>query len=133
LKRRAFTMVEIMVAVVILSAGLVVVYESLLKSLDAFQTFETRLTAQLVADGAVANIERQMRSPWRATAPTQQKGTTLADGRTFTWQTQVMLAQAAQELYQVSVSVSWPEGSRTRSVQRVTLLAAPRETAEGGT
>jgi len=110
-------------AAITLAVGLVIIYESLLKSLDAYQVFETRSQAQLVADEIVTGIEGQIRSPRRTQVAVRQQGSTSAGGSMFAWQAQVMPAPAAAELYQVLVTVSWQEAGRSPQVQRATYLA----------
>jgi len=57
-----FTFIEIMVTLVILSVGIVGVYQALFKSLDHMSRLKSRLYANILLDDQIATIERKLRA-----------------------------------------------------------------------
>ena len=60
--KNGYTFIEIMVTLVILSVGIVGVYQALFKSLDHMTRLNSRLYADILLDDQIATIERKLRA-----------------------------------------------------------------------
>ena len=113
-----FTLVEVMVTVVVLSVGLVAVYEAFLVSLDTMGIFHNRLNAQFIATEQIDRIQRELNLPTGTFLPSSQSGIREIDNRKFAWQLVLSLDDINQELYSVNAIVLWKDAQRERSINR---------------
>ena len=113
-----FTLVEVMVAVVVLSVGLVAVYEAFLVSLDAIGVFYNRLNAQFIANEEIERVQGELNLPTGTFLPSSQSGIREVDNRTFSWQLNLYLDDINQELYTINAFVSWQDEGTQRSISR---------------
>jgi prepilin-type N-terminal cleavage/methylation domain-containing protein len=122
LPRRGFTLVEVMVAAVILSLGMVVVFESFLKGLDTFNFFNNRLNAQWFINEKIWQVQAALDQPIGAFLPAQETGTVMVGNKEFTWQVSLSVLDVQQELYQMDAQMLWREGNKQRVIKRCTAI-----------
>ena len=118
---RAFTLVEIMVATAILSLGLVMIYQAFFVSLDAFDYYLNHLRVQLWSDEMLWQAQDNFRqSGFLGSA--QTSGELITANKNFNWDMHYGLIEPG-ELYQVSLNVSWQQGSRRVNLPRVAYVS----------
>ncbi len=124
--QKAYTFLELMVTVSILSIGIVGVYRALLTSLDYQSELSQRLYALTVLEHEVALMENQYRS--NGQDPSAENGKVLEavlDYRTvpFTLSVSLGMIEAIEGLIPVEVGLTWPSRGHTITLKRVTYLA----------
>ncbi|MFC1645931.1 prepilin-type N-terminal cleavage/methylation domain-containing protein [Candidatus Omnitrophota bacterium] len=117
LYRRGFTLIEIMVTVVILSFGILAIYESLFISLDAFNYYSNYLNAQRWANEKVWELQNQLLLSEPLTAD-DNRGAFTINNKNFNWSVSIKPIDMKYGLYKLDVSLFWQEGSRERFVYR---------------
>ncbi len=118
--KKAFTFVEIMVALAILSAGLVAVYKSLFVLLDSVGYVASRLQAQYIVDNKLWEIENNINNT--LTADVLQKDTTSKKMKDFKWEIGISPIKGLLGLSNMKVAVLWQEKARQVQVARDTYL-----------
>ncbi|MFH2137146.1 MAG: prepilin-type N-terminal cleavage/methylation domain-containing protein [Candidatus Omnitrophota bacterium] len=117
-----FTLVEVLVAVVVLSVGLVIIYESFLMSLDVINLFFNRLNAQFFISEKIAQVQHGFDQPAGTFFSPNQNGIVTLNNRLFNWQIDMNLLDVRGELYKLDTVVSWKEGSKDSVIRRSTLV-----------
>jgi type II secretion system protein I len=125
---RAFTIVEVIAALVIASIALLGLLQLHLTSIRTTDTARTMALAVLVAQEKAAETAS---AGWPAVGA--KSGTTEMDGAQFNWRTEVTSVDVPASgglgrnaLRQLSVSVTWQDGPGPRTVQTTTYLADHR-------
>jgi general secretion pathway protein I len=121
----AFTLIEVLAALAIVSIALLGLLQLHLVSLRMADTAQTTALAVLLAQEKIAEA-----TACGPAAVGAASGTTEIDGSRFTWRTEVSnvdsLASyglAGNRLRQLRVDVVWRDGARPGSVQMTTYLA----------
>jgi len=120
-----FTLIEVMVTVSILSFGILLLYHSFFISVDSVQYASNRLNAQIWLDNkAWEEKDSFMRAGAIPTA--SDTGTFKLNGRDFAFQrsTQPLDLQLGLQLYALTLTLSWKESGKERSLSYATYLAA---------
>ncbi len=120
-KNRAFTLIEIMVAVAILSMGLIFVLQGLTKCLGVLNTARCSLEAGLLAEEKMAEAEISFRNEKNA-AFTGLSGQSEAGNVEFSWQVGLESDAEYDNLYLVRDTVRWREGKRSGITPLVTYF-----------
>jgi type II secretion system protein I len=125
---RAFTLVEVIAALAIVSIALLGLLELHLTSVKMTDTVRTTALAVLVAQEKVAETTA---GGWPAVGA--KSGVAEMDGSQFTWRTDVTNVDSLAScgltrsaLRQVCVNVTWRDGAGPRTVQLTTYLADHR-------
>jgi type II secretion system protein I len=119
--KKSFTLVEVMVALAILSSGLVAVYQGLLGLMDAIESLSNRLQAECLIDNKIWEIENDIKSP--ATSKEKEAGTgILAKAKGLEWQTSALPLKEAGSLGEIKIVLSWQEKGRQAAVSRNAYL-----------
>ena len=118
--RAGVSFIEVMVAMVILSAGVVTVLRALLVSLDRTRYLRHRLYATVLLDNTIAAAQR--RAVLGEEAPSFWDETALTDtglGRVrFQPETRVGAIEGFASLRSMTVAVKWREGRRPITISR---------------
>ena len=124
-RRTAFTFVEVIAALAVVSIALVGLLQMNLLSAKAAETAQTMSQAVLLAR---AKMTEALCAGWQETRP--QSGTTDVDGSQYAWRTELKSVDAPQlqnlrrgALRQLRVSVTWQEGAAQKSVEMATYVA----------
>jgi prepilin-type N-terminal cleavage/methylation domain-containing protein len=117
----AFTLVEIMVATAVLSLGLVMIYQAFFISLDTFDYYLNHLNAQLWLDEMIWQMQDDFRQSGFF-SPRQTSGGFTVGNRNFAWNMNYGLIEP-EELYQLSLSTSWQQGSRRIRLLRTAYIS----------
>mgnify|MGYP001577766902 CR=1 FL=1 len=118
--RAGFTFVEIMVALAILSAGLVAVYKSLFVLLDSVGYVSSRLQAQYLVDNKLWEIENKINNTLAADA--SREDITSKKMKDFKWEIGISPIKGLQGLSNMKVAVLWQEKARQVQAARDTYL-----------
>ena len=124
--QKAYTFLELMVTVSILSIGIVGVYRALLTSLDYQSELSQRLYAVTALEHEMALMENQYRA--NGQDPSAENGKVMEavlDHRTipFTLSVSLGMIETIEGLIPVDVGLTWPSRGHTITLKRVTYLA----------
>ena len=119
---RGLTLIEVLVSVAILSAGAVVLTQSLANAAHAQAIAESRMQAYLLAASKLGELE--LIAARGEVVPAQAEGTIRVGGEAFGWSISASapdeaLAQA------VTLRISWHHGSREHAQQLETMVRLP--------
>ena len=117
-----FTLIEVMVAVAILSLGTVLLFHSFFTCADASRHAFNLLNARLWIDGKIGEEKEFFLSSKVITQP-QESGDFTFNSRLYVWQKSIQPIDTG--LYSMTLSLSWKEAGRQRSLSSATYLAAP--------
>ena len=117
--RRGMTLVEVLVATVLLGVGVSGLMLSATLGLRNQRRCEQRTAATFLAYGKLSEVEVVGPHIWSLSRPLN--GTETQDDVTYAWSVQI-IEQGVGELYDVQVDVSWTDASRGGSVAVQTLL-----------
>jgi prepilin-type N-terminal cleavage/methylation domain-containing protein len=121
-QKRAFTLVEVLVSAVILSVGLVFIFQVFLNSLDIVNMFNNQLNAQLFLNEKIGQLQTNLNQQAGLFMPMKQSGVVRWDNREFNWQLDLELVDLPQELYLVNAQMSWLEGRKQRTLKRQAMV-----------
>ena len=116
--QRGFTLLELMVAFAIMAISLGLIYRAMGSSASNAGQLAARQQAVMLAESLLQNKDSVTPEGWNENG---QSGN-------FSWQVASQLygvldnTPGRLKLHEVSVSVSWPDGTKTRQVQTQTLL-----------
>ncbi len=123
--QKGFTFVEVMVTLVILSSGIVFIYKSFFLCADYLSRLSLRLDANQLLDNKISEIKRYVkdshdlsfnRSGNLPIVESHYKKTQ------FFYQTELVPVLGFEDLYQLSVHLSWVEYGHKRRLSRLSLL-----------
>ena len=117
--KNGFTLVEVMIATVILALGTVYLSESFFISLDSYNYCSRYLQVLSLADEKVWEAQESLTEQGPA-AVLNNTGSFIEKGRNFTWYLAYAPVDADGSLYKVDFEMSWQEGSRKAKIQRST-------------
>ena len=126
--RKGMTLVEIMVAVAILSCGLVPIFQALLVSVNAFGASTHYLNLHAWMDEKIWDMKDEVT---RGSISTAELGgrVTLAN-KEFDWSVSTNLIDGDEELYRLCLTVSWKEGGKKKSLTRTAYALPPLKEKE---
>lgn len=131
LKNKAFTLIEVMLAVAILSIGLVLVVRSYVTSLRAIKASQNFLIANLLLEEKIwEKQEEGMRRRGEATFEEEEgKFDPPFEGYSYNikFEPQDFPPQYQGALYKTLFTVSWQERGRGQSSSSVTFLRSKKE------
>lgn len=123
MRRRAFSLVELVISLAILSVGLVGAMRVFPVGLRVSQRAESRSRAVMAAQ---RTLELLKVTPWEELA--EGETTTEAEGFTITTAVRApedALAVAPERLRVVEVAVAWTQGGKSHQVRCLTYLRKP--------
>ena len=125
-RNSGFTFIEVMVALVVLSAGIVFVYKSFFLCLDYISRLSARLQASQMVDAKIGDITRAFREHGDTAAFSSGPQTITQDINRkridFLYQVQFEAVPGFEGLYHLSVGVSWIDAGRKARFMRSILV-----------
>ena len=119
--KKGFNLYELMVAVAILSLGLVTIYESFLMVANATNGLPNYLKTQFLMNEMVWEQEDLLRTNGYL-FPENVEGYTRSDNKEVRWVRGVRLIDAAQGLYSVNIIFDWKTGGKYIRNSRVAYV-----------
>lgn len=116
-----FTLIEVMVATVVLVVGVVIIFESFLMSLDALAVFNSRLNAQWFFDEKIWQIQSSLDEPAGAFLPMEDRGVIRLGIKEYAWASTMQIIDPTQELYRVNLNLNWQQGNKTIKAKAQTM------------
>ena len=126
-QRRAFTLVEVMVAVVLLSSAAVFVLQSLASLSRSLAISQKRSQVYDFAASKMAELELEMR---REGALESDSGYFRIGSERFTWKVASQLIDPELPLESVVLTISWNMAGKAQSSQYRTMLRVPEDEDE---
>lgn len=120
---KGLSLVELMVAVAILSFGIVILYEAFFTCLNAFSYSQNRLDTQRWMDEKIWQTQDELiRSG--SLIMSENTGSFMEKNKNFTWKIALNLIEQAADsfLYKVSLDVSWKEAQRDVKLSQVAYV-----------
>ncbi len=129
-----FTLIEVLIAIVIIATGLVLIVEGMGRSQEAIGISQNLITASRLAEEKMTDIGldvQQRHSPY----PGMEKGTERDGGRVFGWTKQTAAyadpsIEDQSKMNQSEVTVKWKEGAHRENEVKVDTLFLKREEKE---
>ena len=118
---KGFTLIEVMVATVVLVVGVVVIFESFLISLDALAVFNNHLNAQWFFEEKIWQIQSRLNDPAGAFLPLESSGVIRLGAEEYAWKSTLQLVNPVQELYRVSLDLNWQQGNKRMKLNTQTM------------
>ncbi len=125
-KDRGFTFIEIMVALVILSAGIVMIYKSFFQCVDYLSYLTCRLYASQMIENKIADISRSYRESQDASF---QRGATTETVEInhkwvdFNYSINMAPLAGLDYIYRLKVTLAWYDGKHLMKLSRESLLS----------
>ena len=120
--QKGFTLVEVMVATVVLAIGVVIIFEVFLLSIDTANFFDDRMNAQWFLNEKLWQVQNSLNQPGGVFVPMHERGMVNLGRKVCKWETHLLTKDAAQELYLLRATLKWEQGNKQRSVTRQTLV-----------
>lgn len=132
--KRAFTLVELMIAVVVLGFGLNFVLQSHLASLKGLEMTENYVNSLVLGQKKLIDLELEAIANKGLTVNQSLSGTTFIKNKKYTWQTQTNEITSpyylSGENLVASVSINWQERGKSKSFDFATYLKQKEEPKE---
>lgn len=107
-KQNGFTLVEVLVALAVLTIALAAVMRALSQSIDTSSSLRDRALAMWVAQNRL--VTHQIQKDWPGLDTTE--GTANMAGREWRWREQVLAAPGEADLRQIHIEVRAPNGTQ---------------------
>ncbi len=117
---KGLSLVEMMVAVAVLSFGIVMLYEAFFTCLNAFSYSQSRLDVQHWMNEKIWDVQNELICSGTLTMD-EQAGSFMEKNKKFAWKITIDLIAEAKDayLYKVYLDVRWKETQRNISLSRV--------------
>lgn len=116
-KRFGFTLIELMIATVVLSLGVVMIYEAYFLSLYTFNYCYDYLNIVSWADEQIWQAQDDL-SRLGALSQPEVSGEFRKNNKDFKWDLSYASMGGACGLYSVDLAINWHEGAKTRRLTR---------------
>jgi len=128
--KTGFTLFEVMVTVAILSFGLVVIFEGLFNTVDAFSYCSDYLNIQPWLNSKIWELQDELTRTEILMAGEANGDFTIKDRR-FDWKMTVSPADLDGKLYEFNLALTWLEGNRKVNISRNGYVLKPITLADG--
>ncbi len=118
-----FALVEVMLAVAILSVGIIAVYQPMLASLSAFDYADDRMEINYLLSKKIWELENEVKlKDYRGVNVTE---TLVGREKPYTCTSSSFTLTGDHQLLQVRLKINWVRDGRTKSFMREMYLTAP--------
>jgi len=127
--QRGFSFLEVMVAVMVLSGGLVLIYKSFFIALDYTNHLTTRLQANILLDEKISTLNRLLQDQNQLTLdqPLAIDRVIIANKPVnFQYTLDFRSVENLKGLFLLDISISWMEGNRQIQLSREVYLSSPK-------
>ena len=123
-RKRGFTLIELMMTTAILSFGIVAIYEALFVSIDTYGYYTRYLDTQTWVNERLWEMQAELMAA-KQLEEGQTSGQIEQEHKLFDWTMVVRQIDMEQQLYQVDLTLSWQEGDRKIRTVRTAYLIPP--------
>jgi prepilin-type N-terminal cleavage/methylation domain-containing protein len=127
--RKGFTLIEVMVASVVLAIGIVLVYEAFFLSLDSFNYSANYLEVIPWLDEEIWLAQDNIRRLGDLAA-VDNSGDFINNGRTFNWSLNFRCLDIPSGLYALNLDLCWREGRKEKRISRTAYARYEKEKKE---
>ncbi|UCB57601.1 MAG: type II secretion system protein [Candidatus Omnitrophota bacterium] len=132
--KKAFTLIEVMLSVAILSVGLILILQGFGRSLGALRISENNLKATFVAENRFSEAQIQAKEDWDVFAEGKSEEFKFEginciweiDIESAGWDEEVSLEEY-EDLNTIRARLSWQEGKRKGAIALITYMRASEE------
>ena len=128
---KGFTLIEVLIAILILATGMVLVIEGMGRTEQAIRVSQNLVTASMIASDQLVKSQLEVREKHKLSSGSDQ-GSERLPGRNFHWEKKVgpysdESLEDQTKLNQVDVEVRWKEGSRGENLLKLSSIILNRE------
>lgn len=130
MKKKAFSLIELMVAVSVLSIGIILVARSFLSASNALDTIENKISAIGILEIKMSDIEERLLEPDAKFEPVKEdivvnnrKGIFAADIQNIP----IGKAEDNNSINKITLNVSWKEGDRSNDETLATYVRSEKK------
>ena len=116
IKKRGFTLIEVLVTTAVLSLGIVLIYRGFFTLLDSYGYYSNYLRVAAFADEKLWQAQDAL-SCFGPGAGAGSSGRLNIRNKNFNWRLSVSPIEA-ESLYRIDLAVDWQEGPRIRGLTR---------------
>jgi prepilin-type N-terminal cleavage/methylation domain-containing protein len=116
-RKKAFTLIEVMLATAVLSLGAVLIHEAFFKSLDTYNYCHNYFSVGYWLDEKIWSAQDSLKQSGPL-ANIERSGKFKSGNKDFSWNLSYDLAYDTSDLYKIGLDVSWQEGSRDIKISR---------------
>jgi len=117
LKKRGFTLIEVLVTTAVLAFGIVSIFQALFIIMSAFSYISHYLNVVPVVDEKIWQVQDSLQR-MGPRASFEPQGIFDAGGKTYDWSLSVKLSEPVSYLYRIDLSTRWKEGRRDYRLDR---------------
>ena len=124
-QKKALTFIEVMVALVILTSGLVAIFRILITSLDQLNHLTNRLYASTILDNRIGEIERNLRVYKVLPIELQQAEVVDVGGKDVTFEQEMTISalDGFTDIFYLELTLKWKEANREVGMSRSAYLS----------
>jgi prepilin-type N-terminal cleavage/methylation domain-containing protein len=117
INKRAFTLIEVMLAAMVLALGAVLIHEAFFTCVDTFNYCYDYFSVAGWLNEKIWQIQQDFKQLGPTANPISQ-GEFRYRNKDFLWDLTYSLAFGASDLYEINAAVSWKEGPRNIRISR---------------
>ena len=126
--KKAFTLVEVLLAATILTAGILCITPSFFKSAALGGALSNRFSADLLANNLFIDVQHALTSQ-KATEALPVKGISALNGISYAYDISMEPKDDAKRLYDVHASVGWTDAQGEHSLRYETVVVRTAQNA----
>ncbi len=124
-KKSAFTFVEVMVALAILSSGIVLIFRSFVFSLNQMNHVTTRFYATNLIDNQLYQIQKSLKEYKVLPLKLEPVRNVLVGNKYMDFYQEMSISQVDEfnEIFKIDLTVSWAESGKKKNITRSSYLS----------
>ena len=118
--KKAFTLVEVLVTLVILGGGIVIIFKTYLTSLDQLNYLTSRLYATIILDNNITALQRALRANHALNMDLNHSASVEVGGKKIAFDQDVKVSAQSEldRLFQADLTLGWREGRKNVQLRR---------------
>ncbi len=114
--RAGHTIIEVLVAITILSFGILMIFNVFFDSVSAVKHLNNRIEARFILDEAESGLKKSLRADYILKDHTERKS--IGENPRFDLILKIRKEDKFHSLYKMESTISWQEGNKTISLNR---------------